>query len=476
MICKECGFECNSIKALRIHLTKKHKLNDKQYYIKHIAHEKLCIECAKPAKFLGIALGFDDRCTKCRVRFLQRQHYENMTAEEKLAIANKNKATKLKKYGNKNYNNLLKGKKTKLERYGDENYNNRCKAKQSYPCHTSNIIAKQKQTHFNNWFNRFNNKICNFFNISNISTIDGYRINMQCNACHHEFSFVKGALNNFMRWHINKICPLCFPTCKTSRAEREIYDFIASLDKNVYANDHTILGKKELDIYIPDKKLGIEYDGLYWHSVERGKHIKEKTDLCKTHGIRCIHIFEDEWLNKSQIVKSRICSALGHNKRIYAKKLQFKEIDIDAANDFLEKNHLLGKSACSFAVGLHFNNSLVAVMTFAKNNSDENSMTMTRFASALNTNVVGAAGKLIKHTLSRYKEIHEIIAFADCRWDTGDMFIKLGFEKIGENSPNKFLVLNDCTRVPITRSNKNVNAKYTTIYDCGTIVFRYVRK
>lgn len=476
MICKECGFECNSIKALRIHVTKKHKLDARQYYIKHVAHEKLCIECAKPAKFLGIDLGFDDRCTKCRVRFLQRQHYQNMSAEEKLSIANKNKATKLKKYGDANYTNLEKAKKTKLERYGDENYNNRYKAKQSYPCHTLSVISKQKQTHFTNWLNRFSNKICDFFNISNISTIDGYRINMQCNVCHHEFSFVKGSLNNFMRWRVNKICPHCFPTCKTSRAEREIYDFIASLGENVYANDHAILGKKELDIYIPDKKLGIEYDGLYWHSAERGKYIKEKTDLCKMHGIRCIHIFEDEWLNKPQIVKSRICSVLGHNKRIYAKKLQFSEITIDEANDFLEKNHLLGKGAYNFATGLYVNNSLMAVMTFNKNGVNENSMTISRFAGVLNTNIVGAAGKLIKHALNKYKEICEIIAFADCRWDTGDLFIKLGFEKIGESQPNKFLVVNNFTRLPMSCLNQNDDAKYTTIYDCGTIMFRYVRK
>lgn len=476
MICKECGFECKSVKALKIHLTKKHKLDAENYYIKQIAPAKICVDCGQFAKFINIDLGFDERCAKCRIRFLQRQHYQNMSADEKLAIANKNKAAKLKNHGCENYCNTAKAKQTKLKKYGDENYNNRHKAKQTYPTHTQLAVSKQKQTHFNNWLDRFSRKVKDFFNVADITASNaGYRINMRCNACHCEFSFVKNALNNYMRWNVRNICPRCFPTCKTSRAEREIYDFVVSLGENAIANDHTVLGKKELDIYIPDKKIGIEYDGLFWHSAERGKCIKDKSDLCKMHNVQCIHVFEDEWLNKPQIVKSLISGVLGHNKQIPAGKTQFHEIAIDTANEFLEKNHLQGKCACQIAGGLFFDNSLAVVMTFDKSPFDKNAFIMSRFANMLNTNVIGGDSKLLKHILDNHNEIREIIATADLRWDTGDMYFKLGFEKIGEKKPNKFFFLNNFARLPESDTN-NDDAKYNTIYDCGLAEFKYTRR
>lgn len=37
-------------------------------------------------------------------------------------------------------------------------------------------------------------------------------------------------------------------------------------EENVIRKDHIVLRGKEIDFYLPKYKIGIEYDGVYWHS------------------------------------------------------------------------------------------------------------------------------------------------------------------------------------------------------------------
>lgn len=479
MICKECGIDCDSIKTLLKHLKKEHNLDEKTYYVKHELKEPKiepkCIECGKPARFLNLLEGFDPRCPRCRIRFLQREHYKNLSQEEKTKIANKSHMTRLLKYGDPNYNNMEKNKQTKLKNYGDPNYNNREKALKTYPKHSTESIEKQKKVHFEKWLKRFSEKANTIFNASVIDGNDGYHIKLKCNICNHEFSFVKPALNNYLRWNTKNICPFCFPNFKTSRAEREIFTFIESLGETVRANDISVLGRKELDIYLPERKIGIEYDGLFWHCAQRGGFIKNKSDLCEKEGIRCIHIFEDEWLNKPDIVKSRLSGILGHNKRIYARKTIYKEIDKKIAKTFLETNHLQGYCGCEHAVGLYLDDNLVSVMTFGKSRFKNDEYELLRFANILNTNVIGAASKLLKHFLNDHN-IDKIVTFADKRWSNGDLYYKIGFEKVCENPPSFYYILSNTQRISRFYSWKHKDASYKTIYDCGTIKFMYTKK
>ena len=83
----------------------------------------------------------------------------------------------------------------------------------------------------------------------------------------------------------------------------------ANRAKSIYSgiiieNDKTILDGKELDIYIPDKHLAIEFNSDYWHREEQiGKYYhQEKSLACREKGIRLIHIFEYEWINKQEYV------------------------------------------------------------------------------------------------------------------------------------------------------------------------------
>ena len=69
-------------------------------------------------------------------------------------------------------------------------------------------------------------------------------------------------------------------------------------DGELKMNDRTQIKPYEIDIYVPKMHLGIEFDGLYWHSALGGADrmsLHYKTTLCKDHGILLMHLFEDEW-------------------------------------------------------------------------------------------------------------------------------------------------------------------------------------
>ena len=131
----------------------------------------------------------------------------------------------------------------------------------------------------------------------------------------------------------------------TSISEKEISDFIKSIcNYEILENDRNIISPKELDVYIPQKNLAIEFDGLYFHSTKFGKdsdyHLG-KTLACEEKGIRLIHIFEDEWLFKRQIVESIIKSALGiYKQKIFARNCEVKEIDDKTFRNFCNENHI----------------------------------------------------------------------------------------------------------------------------------------
>ena len=101
-------------------------------------------------------------------------------------------------------------------------------------------------------------------------------------------------------------CPKCAVE-NNSKVEEELYQFVASIYKgNIIRNDRKVIKPKELDIYIPDLELAIEFDGLIFHSnyykKKKNYHIN-KTLACLEKGIRLIHVFEDEWLFQNKKTK-----------------------------------------------------------------------------------------------------------------------------------------------------------------------------
>ena len=171
-------------------------------------------------------------------------------------------------------------------------------------------------------------------------------------------------------------------------------------------NDKHLIYPYELDIFSPKYNIAIEYDGLYWHNeknVDMNYHLM-KTELCENKGIQLIHIFEDEWTDKQDIVKSRLKSIFGViDNRIYARKCEIKEVSHNESKLFLEKNHIQGNVNSKYRYGLYYNNELVSLMTFGNMRKSLGSKTknecyeLLRFCNKLNTSVIGGASKLFKH-------------------------------------------------------------------------------
>lgn len=293
------------------------------------------------------------------------------------------------------------------------------------------------------------------------------------------------------------------PECGTlsSYGENEIFNFIHDELKinDVTKRNKTVIPPKEIDIYIESYKFGIEYDGLRWHSEKFGKdknyHLA-KTLSCKDKGISLIHIFEDEWNEKSEIVKHKLSHLLGKDKdlpKIYARKCTIEKIDKTTCDEFLEKYHIQGKTVSSVRFGAFFNNELIGVMTFVKSNNKE--FILNRFATDFNYKISGVAGKILSEFIRKHNP-NKIVTFADRRWTTNEhdnLYTKIGFELNSTIAPNySYVTENDSQRRRFHKFNfrkKALNKKYGfdmsmtekemaeklkayKIWDCG--LFKYV--
>lgn len=309
---------------------------------------------------------------------------------------------------------------------------------------------------------------------------------------------VHGAFRQIASYHLSgNGCQQCAQEMTDSASERELYDFVRmAYDGVVMQNYRSILNdNKELDIYLPSAKLAFEFDGLYWHN-ERNQPSKSyhlsKTEECLSKGIQLVHIFEDEWIYKKDIVKSRILNLLGKSDRIYARKCEIRNVSPSTARLFLNNNHIQGFCSSAYRYGLYYNGELVSLMTFGNKRKNLGSKSINghyellRFCNKLNTTVIGGASRLFKHFIKEVKPI-EIVSYADRRWSNGNLYEKLGFTLTHKSQPSYFYVINDKRENRFKyRKDALVKEGYDSnkteheimlergiyrIYDCGCLVY-----
>lgn len=226
-------------------------------------------------------------------------------------------------------------------------------------------------------------------------------------------------------------CPKC--GILYSNAEMEIYKYIVSLigEENVILHDKTLLNGKELDIYIPDYHLAIEYNGSLWHSTkykeDKNYHLN-KYLLCKEQGIQLLQIFDDEYKNSKKIIQSKIKILLKLNTSpvIGARKTEIKEISKKDCVLFLNNNHIQGFTTASIYLGAYYQEQLVGVMLFKK--EDSNTWILNRCATNIDYRCPGVVSKLFKYFLTHYK-YNTIKSFLDLRYGNRDknIYLNLGF-------------------------------------------------
>lgn len=157
--------------------------------------------------------------------------------------------------------------------------------------------------------------------------------------------------------------------------EDKMYEFCKTIDGDCELRKRTILNNKEIDIYCPSKKVGIEYNGLRWHSEQFQDDAKyyhlNKTTLCNAMGIRLIHIFEDEWLEKQEIVKTIIREALDAPMNIVSSNdCIVKQVSLEVADTFLSENHIQGSCETTYRIGLYYKGELISLIAFCKDEKE----------------------------------------------------------------------------------------------------------
>lgn len=249
----------------------------------------------------------------------------------------------------------------------------------------------------------------------------------------------------------------------------------------------------ELDIYIPDRNLAVEVNGLYWHSEARGRgrdyHLA-KTLECAEKGVQLIHIFESEIRDKTEIIESMILSRVGKAKKIYGRKTECRRIeDAKVVRAFLDKNHIQGDlRTIGAAYGLYRGDTLVSVATFGKARYSQHEWECLRFCSKLGHNIMGGFSKMFKAFVTD-ADPKSVITYSDLRFGTGKVYEKAGFEHSHDSTPNYFYIVdgNLESRVKyqkhklegnlenfdpeLTERENMANHRYHRIWDCGNRVY-----
>lgn len=232
-------------------------------------------------------------------------------------------------------------------------------------------------------------------------------------------------------------CPKC--SNSVSAAEMEIRNFVISLGLAIECNT-PILNGLHIDIFIPSLKIGIEYCGVWWHREEeedgsggvKPNYHKNKYLLAKSKNIQLIQIFEDEWINTPEKVKTVLKVKLGKEySYIPARKTMFEEVTNIRAKALYSSVHMQGGvTSLGKSFGLTHEGTLLSCMSFSVSNVDKGIIDLARFASM--TRVPGGFSKLLKNSIPILKKlgIHTIISFSDNRWSDGGVYEKNGFTNV----------------------------------------------
>ena len=547
--CHICGQPVESIRAFVNHV-RIHNITTHQYYDKYIKSvtEGICKKCGKPTQFINFGRGYRGYCSyecssgvtnntksvrdKIKATLKERYGSENyvnieesrktkqerygydyfpdssqfrkLTPEEESERVQQIKDTKLKRYGDENYCNIGKISQTKQTKYRDSKYNNKLKIRETW----LNMSKEDKLV--------ISNKIRNTKKVFLLKQLQAYITDnklsleivdikpnaycLRCLQCQKEFEIQPQLIRKRYKEH-RIICTHCNPLDKpVSGLEKDLLEFIRKqYDGAVTENDKSVIEGYELDIYLPDLKLAFEFNGLYWHN-ELYKPIDyhiAKTDACESKGIHLIHIFEDDWNYKQEIVKSRIFNLLGKSDRIYARECELKEVDFNIAKEFINNNHLQQFAISSIYLGLFYRKELVSIMTFGfprinvGGKHEDGSYELIRFCSKLNTVIVGGADRLFTHFVRKYNP-KKVISYADRCWTSKinpSVYSNMEFTLVGVSEPSYCYIV-DGVRMNRFNFRKDVlvregydaskseheimlDREIYRIYDCGQLKFEW---
>lgn len=474
---KYCSSKCSNSDD-----TKKSKIKEtmlQKYGVEHALRSKIFLDKSKNTLFenYGVDSPLKNPTIKTKLRKTNLSKYG---AEEWLSIQSVREQiseTFLEKYGYRSASssNVIKEKtkQTCLSRYGT-----------AFPANASNFRALrgydrgQEQLYHSGALSILNDKA---------RLQEMYDSGMSLTDISEKLNCSDVTVGKYFKHH-----GLTLRDC-TSSAQLKLFNFISEIyDGPIIINDRNALSGKEIDIYLPKLKFGIEYCGVFWHSdkfLDKNYH-KEKFDIAQRNGIRLVTIFEDEWKYKAEIVENKIRHILGNqsSNKIYARNTtaKFAE-DLQAVKEFVNANHIQGYVNASKHIALYDNtqNNIVAIASLKVKSSN---IEITRYCTS--NRVVGGFSKLLSAIEKYAKElnIHSITTFADLRWSIGELYEKTGFTELYKLPPDYRYVVGDKTyhkfnfrhsrlckmqgyNEALSENENTKNMNIYRIYDCGKIKY-----
>ena len=393
-----------------------------------------------------------------KIETLKKHYGENINVPLQVeSIKQKQKSTILKRYGVGNASQSEEIKRRKIEtlkkHYGDgvtstfkipgmhDKILRTIRDKYGVDC----VFELYRRNARNNYYQKFhkNNEIVK--SVEEINDEIWYICRCthpECNKCDEKEFRIQNKQYNSRKYGNVELCTKLLPSQNDkfygTTLEIFIRNILDSLNINYQTNNRKILSGKELDIYIPSNNIAIECNGVYWHSLKEPTFHYEKWKQCMNKGIHLLTIWEDQIINKPEIIRGIITSYLGiYDKRIYARQCSIKEVGKKESIDFLEKNHLQGSVGGSIRFGLYYKDELMSLMVFGKkrkalgSTNKKDTWELYRYCNKLGVQIIGGASRLFNHFLKEHP-CCVVESFSSNDISIGELYRKLGFGLIGE--------------------------------------------
>jgi very-short-patch-repair endonuclease len=284
-------------------------------------------------------------------------------------------------------------------------------------------------------------------------------LSWRCRTCSSRF------ISNLDDGKIPK-CAACFPAAKIGNKLRTLLlEHIGDVSPHKI-DDRSVLAPYELDIWYPEHKLGVEINGLYWHSesVSGKRHAEfNKMILGDKAGIRILNIWEDEILQHSEKVGALVRSAAGVFKEsISASELTPKFITADEVQRFVQEVCLTTFSG-AVNVGLFKEAELYAALSINKTGVD--TYELAGYCTALDVDITGVLSVLLRFSAADISG--RITARVDRRLYSVQPYLSAGFARVSDTDPDFWYT--DYRN----RFNKNeCTSSADVLWDCGFTVLR----
>ena len=535
MSCPVCGKQKESTSALVQHTRRQHELSNKEVYVLIHGPPPACV-CGNQTSFVSINSGFETKCSVCLKENCEKSikgskisaalmGHSNITDDGKRRIAESRKGKPtttglpawnkgLTKFDHPSLMKVSEKTSTTLKtRYAnletpcwiagltkdtDERVGSISKSLKAgflsgrlkswstgLTKETNEVVAaisRKKQLTQDEVTKR-----CSEFGFSLLSEYSNqlHTLETQCNKCqtvsNRSFASIVQSGGR---------CKVCVPTA--SKWQLEIMSYVAGLGVSAIIDDRRTISPLELDISIPSHSFSIECNGLYWHSQDYTHHWMHqyKTDLTRKLGIKLMHLFEDEWRNKSEIIKSMIKSRLGKTTHVYARSLTVSKVSQTESAAFFAHNHIDGSVKSSVTIGLRDRKgTLLLAMSLRRPHQKKwkDYVEVARFATLQGHTVVGGLSRLSTHSLKLeiLKEKSGLMSYMDTRHGgDGSSYINSGWQHFGETGvrfwwtdyDSRFDRFKFRARDGLTEKEVAKLAKVKKIHGCKNLVFVYNNK